>query len=317
MKKLFAFALLAVCLMLTSCRSSYNEDTFFSMDTLVTVRADGGMSVLGDCRSLLAELEACLSSHTAGGQTEIYNLSDKGAELSEHAIELIGISQGITDRTKGEFSVFAGGLVSLWSESTELPEIGQIEKALDSICFDPVFDGDFLKKENADTRLEFGGIAKGYACDKAVALMKNSGVSSGMISFSSSIGVLGGKADGSPWKIAVKDPFDTSKNIGVIALSDGFLSVSGDYERQYEINGKRYNHIIDLKSGCPVDNGVHSVVVIAPSGAESDALSTAFFVMGPEGAEEYTVGTDIKYLIITDDGLFMNDGMKALFTEAN
>ena len=285
------------------------------MDTLVSVRVDGQKEIISACRQLLSGLEDELSSHVEGGQIEKYNTSESGCVLTDNALELIGVSQKITEGTSGAFSVFSGGLVSLWSESAVLPDGEQIRNALAGVCFSPETDGSYLKRSNSITKLELGGIAKGYACDKAVALMKEMGAESGMISFSSSIGVFGTNPDGAAWRIAVKDPFDTQRNIGIISLSEGFLSVSGDYERWYTIDGKEYNHIIDLKSGMPVDNGVHSVVVIAPNGAESDGLSTAFFAMGCEAASAYAEGRDIKYLFITDDGVFMNEGMKEIFKE--
>jgi len=149
-----------------------------------------------------------------------------------------------------------------------------------------------------------------------VDLLKEKGVASGMVSFSSSIGVIGNNPSGKKWKIAIKDPFDTDNILGHVEVADAFVSVSGDYERWYEISGKKYCHIIDLKSGRPVENGVREVVVVCGSGAESDALSTAFFAMGvDEVSKKYGLSTDVKYLIVTDDGIFMNESMKSIFSE--
>ena len=175
-----------------------------------------------------------------------------------------------------------------------------------------------LKKQNSNTKLEFGGIAKGYACDKAIEYLKDNGAKSAMVSFVSSMGVFGMNSEGQPWRIALKNPTTPDSIAGVIVMNDGFLSVSGDYERYYEIEGKKYNHILDPRSGLPVENGIHSVAVVAPTGAESDALSTAFFVMGVEEAEKkYKDSLDIKYLFITDSGIFMNGSMAEIFTQEN
>lgn len=317
MRKYIILACLLICTMLTSCGKDYMADTFFCMDTLATVKADTeDGETLKKCRELLMELDVELSRHNEKGKTAEYNSSQNGAELSRELKELVVFSCEISKDTDGAFNVFSGSLTKLWNESENYPDEEKIKKALSSVISECSFDGSFLEKPNEDTMLEFGGIAKGYACDKAVALLKENSVRSGMVSFSSSIGVFGSNPDGEPWKIAIKDPIDTEAHLGYVRLEDGFLSVSGDYERFYEIDGKKYNHIIDIKSGLPVDNGVHSVTVVAPTGAQSDALSTAFFVMGAERVKElYWDSDEIKYLIVNDEGVFMNPSMEKIFVE--
>ena len=317
MKRLVFLVFILICALFTSCSRSYKEESFFCMDTFATVMVDtDNNDVIKQCRELLENLDKDFSRHNYRGHTAEFNASQNGAELSADIIELIEIAQNITKQTDGAFSVFSGALTSLWSESTVYPSSDIIKNAVDSIDFEPEFNGSFLEKSNINTKLEFGGIAKGYACDRAVELLKNNGVNSGMVSFSSSIGVFGENPDGNLWRIAVKNPVDTNKILGYISLNNEFLSVSGDYERHYEIDGKKYNHIIDIKSGLPVDNGIHSVVVVAENGALCDALSTAFFVMGEEKVvEKYADSLSVKYLIVSDKGIFINDSMKKIFTE--
>ena len=319
MKRFIFLVCVLICALLTSCGKAYKEESFFCMDTFATVMVDtDNNDVIKQCRELLENLDKDFSKHNDGGQTAEFNASQNGTELSADIIELIEISQNITKQTDGAFSVFSGALTSLWSESTVYPSSDIIKNAVNSIEFEPEFNGSFLEKSNINTKLEFGGIAKGYACDRAVELLKNNGVTSGMVSFSSSIGVFGKNPDGNLWRIAVKNPVDTDKILGYISLNNEFLSVSGDYERHYEIDGKKYNHIIDTKSGLPVDNGIHSVVVVAENGALCDALSTAFFVMGEEKVvEKYADSLSVKYLIVSDKGIFLNDSMKKIFTEVS
>lgn len=319
MKKYVFLVCVLICISLTSCGRDYKEESFFCMDTLATVKVDtDNNGVIKQCRELLEGLHKDFSRHNADGKTAEYNASQNGAELSADIIELIELSQNISKQTDGAFSVFSGALTSLWSETNVYPSSDIIKNAVGSIDFEPKFNGSFLEKNNKNTKLEFGGIAKGYACDKAVELLKNNGVTSGIVSFSSSIGVFGKNPDGNSWRVAVKNPIDTDKILGYIFLKDEFLSVSGDYERHYEIDGKKYNHIIDIKSGLPIDNGIHSVVVVAENGALCDALSTAFFVMGEdEVTEKYADSLSVKYLIVSDNSIFLNDSMKKIFTEAN
>ena len=318
MKRFTFLICILMCVVLVSCGRAYKEEAFFCMDTFANIMVDTtDKGVIKQCRELLEDLDKDFSRHNTEGGTAEYNASQNGADLSSDLIELIEISQEISKQTDGAFSVFSGAVTFLWSEATVYPSSEAIKNAVDSIELEPKFNGSFLEKDNKDTKLEFGGIAKGYACDKAIELLKNNGVSSGMVSFSSSIGVFGKNPDGNSWRIAVKNPVDKDKILGYISLEDGFLSVSGDYERHYEIDGKKYNHIIDVKSGLPVNNGIHSVVVVSENGALCDALSTAFFVMGEEKVtEKYADSLTVKYLIVSDKGTFMNDSMKKIFTEA-
>ena len=317
MKKICFVILLLCALLLSSCAGGYKEENFFCMDTYATVMVDSNKkSTIKECRELLEKLDLDFSRHNEKGIAYIYNASDEGVETKEEIKEVIDLADEISFMTDGAFSVFSGGLTSLWENSKTYPDEETIEKAVQSVEKTSTFDVLFLKKTNKDTKLEFGGIAKGYACDKAVDYLKNNGVESGMISFSSSVGVFGKNPEGDAWKIAIKDPINTDSILGYVSLSSGGLSVSGDYERYYEIDGKKYNHIIDPKTGRPVDNGVHSVVVVCESAAKADALSTAFFVMGYEYVEQkFAYDDEISYLFVTDDGVFMNEGMETIFTK--
>jgi thiamine biosynthesis lipoprotein len=282
------------------------------MDTLATLKIDSDSeSVLEECKKELMELDSMLSRHNENGSVYAYNISENGEELCEKAKELLLLAESVKEKTDGCFSAFSGALTELWSNSKTYPDEQKLKEAVDSATENAEFDGQLLKKSNKSTMLEFGGIAKGYACDRAVELLKSKGVQSGIITFSSSIGVFGTNPSGNEWKIAIKDPFDPEEIYCYVMLASGGLSVSGDYERYYEIDGKKYNHIIDVKSGLPVDNGVRSVVVACESAAEADALSTAFFVMGvDEVSKKYSQSEEIKYMFITDDGVYMNDSMK-------
>lgn len=317
MKRILCFLLIITAVFTTSCgRSGYLEDSFFAMDTVVTLRLDtDDRGVFSQCRQLLTELDSMLSRHNTDGQIAKFNVSLQRGALTDEALGLIRLGVEVEKATDGAFSVFSGGLTELWSGAENYPDSEAIKSAVESVSAPVTINGGFLEKTSAHTKLELGGIAKGYACDKAVELLRARGLTSGMVSFASSIGVFGKNPQGEAWRIAVRDPIDTQSVLGYISMTDGFLSVSGDYERWYTVDGKRYNHIIDPRSGLPVDNGVRSVAVVAESGALSDALSTAIFVMGREAAEEkYADDGGIGYLIVTDDGVFMNNAMKKYYS---
>ena len=318
MKKILFILCAVLCLLLVSCgkNNAYTEKTYFYMDTMVSVRIDTDSKENFDaCRKLLNELDVELSRHNEDGMTSAFNMSEKGCYVNSTLSDVIEIGESVTNRCCGAFSVYSGGLTELWENSEAYPTDDEILSATESVVAAELTEDCFLEKKNENTKLEFGGIAKGYACDKLVDLLKAEGVSSGMVSFSSSIGVFGNNPDGKPWRIALKDPTDPQTIMGYLTLNDGFISVSGDYERFYEIDGKKYNHILDVKTGLPVNNGVQCAVVISESGAECDALSTAFMVMGNTLVEEkFGESEKVKYLIVENGQIFMNDGMRKIFS---
>ena len=186
--------------------------------------------------------------------------------------------------------------------------------------------------------LDLGAAAKGYAAEKTADLLKKSGISSAVISLGGNIKTIGTKPDGSDWNIAIASPFvinsDDAQGLsstispsaqsgyaGILKVSNKSVVTSGGYERYFEENGKHYCHIIDPSSGCPVDNGVLSVTIVAEDSFLCDALSTALFVMGAEKTADYwrssLKSNDFRfdYIMITDDGMiYITEGIKDSFT---
>ena len=169
-------------------------------------------------------------------------------------------------------------------------------------------------------QLDLGGIAKGYAADLLRAQLEKEGVTSATLDLGGDVFVMGRKTDGSDWRIAVKDPADTESYLGVVSAADKFVVTSGVYERYFEENGVRYHHILDPKTGCPAESGLVSVTVLCENGAWADALSTACFVLGPDGAlalrdDLADQGTDFELILVTDDGrVLYTDGLADAFT---
>ena len=180
--------------------------------------------------------------------------------------------------------------------------------------------------------MDLGGIAKGYASDWVEAALRRNGAQRAMVYLGGNVLVLGTKADGSPWRVAVQDPADTSAYAGVLALTDAFAVTSGGYQRYFEENGVRYQHILDPKTGYPAESGLTSVTVVAAAngpdydsdtpapgnGAMCDAFSTALFVMGEEKALNFwrTSGYDFGLVLVTEDGrVLVTEGLADRFEQ--
>lgn len=212
------------------------------------------------------------------------------AHVLEAALEISRLSGGA-------FDVTAAPLISLWKVSAENPEVPSpeaIAKALELVdyrCLQfscsaslplgrPVFSARLAKQGQM---VDLGGIAKGYAADRAMDVYRRRGITSAMIDIGGNVALLGGKEDGSPWRVGIQDP-DAPRGdcLGFLSLRDKSVVTSGDYERFFEVGGRRYHHIIDPRTGCPAGSGLCSVTVVADESMIADGLSTALFVLGLE-----------------------------------
>ena len=152
-------------------------------------------------------------------------------------------------------------------------------------------------------KIDLGGIVKGYAADETKRILNKSGIKNAIIDFGGNIYACGNNPSGEPWKIGIQNPFELSrKYMGIINATDSTIVISGDYERYFEFEGKRYHHIIDSKTGYPSENELSAVCVIAKDSIDADALSTALFVLGTEEGSGLTKEiNDIDSLFITKE----------------
>jgi FAD:protein FMN transferase len=226
--------------------------------------------------------------------------------VSADMLKMLSISRRVSDLTGGAFDVTVAPLVDLWGFDVggRLPAPEEIKRELTRVDYHRVaIDGDSSTITLADgsVRLELGGIAQGYAAGEVEKLIRARGIESGVINISGDITAIGDK-DGKPWRIGVQDPRNTSKLCAVINAKDIAIVTSGDYERCFFVDGVRYHHILDPKTGYPA-RGCASVTVVTRDVVFADALSTAIFVLGPEAGitfAESQKGVDV--LIVTDDG---------------
>jgi thiamine biosynthesis lipoprotein len=150
--------------------------------------------------------------------------------------------------------------------------------------------------------LDLAGIAKGYAVDRCAMILRSYGVTSALVNLGGNMYAIGAPPGKESWTIGIRDPVATDAVIGSFSLRDAAVATSGNYENFVEIDGKRYGHIIDPRTGYPVDH-VLSVTVVASTALEADALSTGFFVLGPDKAAEALDGLPgVRALFLMPDG---------------
>jgi thiamine biosynthesis lipoprotein len=211
----------------------------------------------------------------------------------------------------GAFDITAGPLVKTWGffrGEGRVPSNEELAGVMERVGFYRVLTDDeenLLRFSAEGMEIHLGAVGKGYAIDEAADLLRFWGVQNGVIHGGQStiyaIGDDPSTDDGRPgWRFTVKDPRDKETPIQEVWLKDEALSTTGKYEQYFEHEGVRYSHIIDPVTGRPTQ-GMISVSVAAPSAAESDAFSTAFFVLGREATEEYCkTRPNIRVVIIEE-----------------
>jgi thiamine biosynthesis lipoprotein len=201
---------------------------------------------------------------------------------------LLRLSEFAHEQTGGAFNHRMRPLIELWgigAEHERVPSQQEIDAALAQYGYD------------------FGAIAKGYAAGIAAqAMLHEYGIESALIELGGDIVALGGKPDGSPWRIGLRSPLGDGAVIGTLEVTGMSIMTSGSYERYFEQNGIRYHHIFDPATGCPADSGLLSVTVISSDPVSADAFSTALFVMGLErGVEFVRLADGMSAIFITDE----------------
>ena len=192
----------------------------------------------------------------------------------------------------GAFDVTAGPLVRLWGffrkNERRPPDRPAIDEALAQIGY----EGIEVDREQGNVRfakpgmeIDFGGIAKGYAADRGAQILLESGVDSGLVNLGGNIIAVGAPPGRERWRVSVRDPRSSDAMLGVLEIGEVGVASSGQYERFFVHEGRRYGHIIDPRSGNPVE-GMLGTTVVAPDGLTADILSTSVFVLGPEAGIE-------------------------------
>ena len=310
MKRLFALCLALV--LLFGCApaqtASTVERTFFAMDTVMNVRicAGGNEALLDAAEDRVKELEALLS--VTGPDSEIRALNRDGfAVLSGDAAGLLANALEMCERTDGALDVTIYPVLRAWGFTTgeyAVPDSKTIKELLARVDYARVSldeaTGAVSLPDGAE--LDLGSVAKGYAGGVLAGLLKAHGVESALLDLGGNIQTVGARPDGSPWRIGVQSP-EEDGYIGVVTVTDQAVVTSGGYERYFERDGVRYWHILDPETGAPARSGLASVTVVGDSGLLCDALSTALFVMGLDGAlEHWRAHRDFEAVFVCEDG---------------
>lgn len=324
------FPLLALCLLLSGCGETPAADAsaeFFAMDTVMRLETPGlsDPAAVTAGRDAVETLESLLSRTDGGSEISRLNGADgQETPLSYPTAALLAAAKDYSLATDGAFDPTVAPVMDAWGFTTEerhVPAPDALAAAMalvDSEELSVDTEASAASLARAGMEVDLGAVAKGFAAREAEAAIRDAGGTSAMLDLGGNVTVIGAKEDGSPWRVAVKDPRDTGSYLCVLALTDVTLSTSGGYERYFEEDGVRYHHIIDPETGYPADSGLLSVTVVSADHLLADALSTALFVAGPEEALDFWRSRDdFELVLCTGQGeLLVTEGLEDVFTFA-
>lgn len=236
----------------------------------------------------IKRIEKLLTTFNDDSQTnEInHNAGIKPVKVDTEVFDLISRSLKISTLTQGAFDITYGSIdKSLWNFDVNMKQLPDKETAQESVklinyrnvLLDAEAQTVFLKEKGM--RIGFGGIGKGYAADCAKNILKKQGIESGIVNAAGDLITWGTQPNGKPWTIAIADPDQKMQPISTLNISNMAIATSGNYEKYAVINGKKYAHTINPKTGMPV-SGIKSVSIICPSAELADAMATPVIVMG-------------------------------------
>lgn len=211
---------------------------------------------------------------------------NRPVKVSRELFLLLNKAVSFSRMTGGAFDVTARPLVKLWGFQGGEPKLPSDQEIFDTVLKvgwqKMVFDAaDTSIALRGGATIDLAGIGKGYAVDRCVAILRDRGAESALVDLGGNMFALGAPPGRGAWSIGIRDPEDQSGVIGKLLISDEAVATSGQYENFILIDGEKYGHIIDPRTGRTVDH-ILSVTVVAPSATASDALSTGLFVLGPE-----------------------------------
>lgn len=295
--------------------------TTFSMGSYVqqTVYGSGREDAARLAANAVAELEDLISWRKEDSDVARLNeqAGEEFIELDERTVQVLSTCLEVCRESDGAFDITIAPVSRLWNfdENPHLPDNSMIEKFVQKVdysTFSLLEDGTAALRKY-DTALDLGAVGKGAACDEAIAAYAESNVDRAIVAVGGSVGVYGQKPFGKPWTIAVRDPNGDS-SLGTLKIYDGFVSTSGSYEKSFTEDGTTYHHILNPATGYPAESGLLSVTVKCSSGALSDALSTACFVLGLDDSLPLLEKFGAQAIFVTEDNeIYLTDGIKDAF----
>lgn len=303
-------------LLFTSCGKKeakrYDDERFlFGTYIKMIVFAEDKKAAENAMESAFNEMERIDRKYNSKDEeSDIYKLNtlpdgSKSINLDEEGVYLFTRVKETYDLTERKFDITLYPLMEIWGfledREERVPTSEEIVKAKKLIDYGSVvLSGNTLTINPPIKEIDTGAFLKGYAVERGAVILREKGIKYGFVSALSSIATIGGKPDGTAWRVGVQNPEAPETLLGVVELRNESMGVSGDYQTFVEIDGKRYHHILDIETGYPVKDK-KMVVVIGESALDGDLYSTGFFLMKNSDVMEYSRKKNLKILLVNED----------------
>ncbi len=314
---------------LTSCdnkekaakeQPAQSTQEIFAMDTYMSLTAYGSNSEEAVSKAVqeINRLDAMFS--VGNTDSDVTKINENGSgEVSEETAFIMNRAMQVSKETKGAFDITIYPVMELWGFTTKnyrVPERSEIAEVLKHVSYTNVGINGQQVTLSDGASIDLGGIAKGYTSSRVIEIMKDCGIEHAIINLGGNVQVLGTKTDGSDWRVAIQNPDSESSYLGILSTADKAVITSGGYERYFEQDGQVYHHIIDPQTGYPSESDLTSVTIVCSDGTTADALSTALFVMGLDGAEELYRSGSLDFEMILYDGskVYVSEGIADSFS---
>jgi len=295
------------------------KETRFMMDTFVSISAVGPKLVTAKAIRLAFDAisEVDVRFNPLNPKSQIYAFNVKGEPITDkEIIGLVGIALQMSQRFDGAFDITVEPLLKLWGftdKQYRLPLDDEIKRVLRYVGYQHIkVTAEYVEKDNFDTAIDLGGIAKGYALKMAVEVLKANGVKAALVDAGGDVYALGKKGR-EPWRVGIRNPRGEDL-LGYVEAVDIAVMGSGDYERFFMKDGVRYHHIFNPKTGYPTQ-GVAGVTLLCRDPVEGQVLTKIPFVMGMEnGLKKLKDIPGVEFIAVNDKGeQFSSAGIKQIF----
>jgi FAD:protein FMN transferase len=299
------------CLFFISCSSGPHtyKDEFIAIGTyLEVISADREASKI--VHQEVKRLEKIFNNYDPESEiSRLNNTYNTQVSASSEMIEVLLLAKEIYDFTYGAFDISCGCLYEYWKEIIDRnkPVYGIGKETLRSLKGSCGINDVYINKENKTVmikkrglKIDLGGIAKGYIVDKCIGALKKEGIENALINAGGDLYCLG-ESNYHEWRVGLKLPGQSQAIAGAYELKNQAMATSGDYEQFFELDGKRYSHIIDPRSGRPAEGKNMSVSVVAKTTALADSLATAFYILPKEQIQNVIDEHDLEVKVFILD----------------
>ncbi len=272
-------------------------------DITVITKADG-TKIINDISDLLYKYDE-MFSHT-NVSSDIYKLNNSiDTDISPETYDIIQKCKDFYDDTNGSFDITVGAVAEVWNETfktNKLPDFELLKSLVDTVSYENLnFTDEKVKITEPNQKIILGSVVKGYLADKIKDYLNTSKVDDALINLGGNIYARGRNKNNNLWNIGIADPVDENELLMILRIKDHFVVTSGNYIRYADIDSVRYHHIIDAKTGFPVQNELNSVTIISDSGFIADALSTSCFILGVDESKRLLEKYGVYAVFATKD----------------